>query len=93
MGEDAKQHELGNVFLRVYCIGDWGRPNPGLASSMNDYATLNGNPDCILALGDNFYPSGVESVEDELFNSCWKDIYLKYSNLCCPWHLILGTYF
>ena len=89
--EDNSDHlESRDVLLRVYCIGDWGRPCPTLAASMSRFGAIHGNPDCILGLGDNFYPNGVESVEDSQFNTCWKEVYLKHENLCCPWYLILG---
>ena len=93
MEDDALPLEDRDVLLRVFCIGDWGHPSHDLAASMSSYGTSHGNPDCILGLGDNFYPNGVESVEDDQFNTCWRDVYLKYENLSCPWHLILGTYF
>lgn len=48
--------------------------------------------DCILGLGDNFYPSGVLSVNDPLFNSCWRNVFLRYPSLQVPWYLTLGNH-
>jgi hypothetical protein len=46
-----------------YSIGDWGSSGPDVvkvANAMNKYSLKNGKPNFILALGDNFYPSGIE---------------------------------
>jgi hypothetical protein len=81
-----------DVILRVFCIGDFGQSNELLAGHMNNYAVSQGKPpDCILGLGDNFYPMGVESIDDEAFNTRWKQTFLQYPTLCCPWHLVLGN--
>lgn len=78
--------------LRVFCIGDFGHPNPTIASCMAKYAAQNGAPNFILGLGDNFYPNGVSSVDDEKFNTHWRDIYLPHADLRCPWYMVLGNH-
>lgn len=81
-----------DVVLRLYCVGDFGRPNPDLAAAMNAHAATHGFPDCILGLGDNFYEAGVRSVDDPLFDTVWRDVYLEHASLRCPWHLVLGNH-
>lgn len=31
----------------------------------------------VLALGNNFFPEGVESVDDEAFTRCWRDVFIN----------------
>lgn len=47
--------------LVFYSIGDWGTPGAeilNVAAAMDKYANTIAKPRFILALGDNFYPSG-----------------------------------
>lgn len=50
-------------------------------------------PQFVIALGDNFYDDGVSSVNDTLWNSLWKDIYIKnFTGLNIPWYGVLGNH-
>ena len=71
-----------------YAFGDWGKNNQDFADSMASY----GSPDFILALGDNFYPYGVQSVDDEAFQTSWSYPFLRHANLRRPWHVVLGNH-
>lgn len=76
--------------LRFYALGDFGYPSPemkGVAAAMQLYSEMNGSPNFILGLGDNFYPSGVSSVNDRQFKSSWENVFLKYPSLRVPWHI------
>jgi len=78
-----------------YAIGDWGSPGPEIlkvAKSMDDYSRNVAKPDFVLALGDNFYPSGVPSVQSKRFDTQWRDIFLHYENLKVKWYVILGNH-
>eukprot|EP01038_Epipyxis_sp_PR26KG_P010456 gene10456-14044_t len=78
-----------------YAIGDYGYPTPDIkqtAFAMSDYAISNEPPKFILALGDNFYPNGVQSVSDSLFKRFWIDVFLKYDSLRVPWRVVLGNH-
>lgn len=46
----------------------------------------------IIALGDLFYDFGVRDVNDERFNTTWRDVYLtgESKNLHIPWYLVAG---
>ncbi len=60
------------------------------------------NPiDFVCGLGDNFYPYGVEDVDDPLFETHWADVFLNNDNktgkpdrsgLRVPWHMALGNH-
>jgi hypothetical protein len=76
--------------MRFYAIGDFGYPSPEMkrvAAAMQLYSEINGPPDFILGLGDNFYPSGVDSVKDRQFQTSWEDVFLRYQSLRVPWHI------
>ena len=92
LGEDEGDEELQFSFL---VIGDWGqvtsytRSTSALMSGLAVEETL-----CrfVLALGDNFYPSGVTSVSDRRWTSAWHHLYLCHPNLRMPWHAVLGNH-
>ncbi|RYY83107.1 hypothetical protein EON63_11985 [archaeon] len=65
-----------------------------LANAMADHAELTyPHPSFVLALGDNFYNDGVSSPEDPLWNTLWKNIYLKnHTFLRLPWYPVLGNH-
>jgi len=59
---------------------------------MDEWSRKNQQPSFILALGDNFYPDGVSSIDDSQFETNWKQGYLFYPSLRVPWHIILGNH-
>ena len=73
-----------------YAISDFGYPSPEVkrvSEAMNLYSEIYGQPRFILGLGDNFYPSGVDSIDDIQFISSWENIFLKFNNLRVPWYI------
>lgn len=47
----------------------------------------------VIALGDNFYSSGVSSTTDSLWTTMWKNVYLTESSpLNVPWYAVLGNH-
>ncbi|KAJ3397730.1 Tartrate-resistant acid phosphatase type 5 [Lobulomyces angularis] len=50
-----------------------------------------GNPQMVLALGDNFYEFGVQDVNDSKFQKYWRDVY-KGSILDIPWYIVQGNH-
>jgi len=46
-------------------------------------------PSFLIALGDNFYDSGVPSADSILWQYLWKDVYLSYQGLRIPWYLAI----
>lgn len=65
-----------------------------IASTMSTWITKkNINPQFILSLGDNFYDNGVNSVDDSLWITHWRDVYLKnFTNLRIPWYPVFGNH-
>jgi len=50
------------------------------------------SPRFILALGDNFYPSGVSSTKDPAWKTIWEKPFLQYPALKVPWRIVLGNH-
>jgi len=60
------------------------------AKSMGKIASKLSAKFCI-ALGDNFYSEGVDSVDSNRFEKTWKDVY-DDDSLAIPWLLIAGNH-
>lgn len=76
--------------IKFYSIGDFGYPSPEIkrvSDAMNLYSEINGEPNFILGLGDNFYPCGVDSINDNQFQNSWENIFLKHRKLRVPWYI------
>ena len=79
--------------LRFFAMGDWGSGTEDqrkvaaqMARSAAKFA-----PDFIVSTGDNFYPDGVRSVDDEQFASKFTNVYAD-SRLQVPWYVTLGNH-
>lgn len=87
--------ESSSPMFTFFAIGDFGVPNELIkqtARAMDGWAKEHGAPNIILGLGDNFYPCGVGSADDENFCTCWSDIFLIYETLRVPWKMVLGNH-
>ncbi|MBS1586051.1 MAG: metallophosphoesterase [Bacteroidetes bacterium] len=49
------------------------------------------NADFIISTGDNFYPKGVLSINDPLWDKSYEDIYHQFS-LQKDWYVVLGNH-
>jgi acid phosphatase len=79
--------------LSFVVIGDWGRGTEAqhrVAAEMGRAAAAK-DARFVLALGDNFYDKGVESVDDPLWKSMFEDVY-THPALQVPWHAVLGNH-
>jgi tartrate-resistant acid phosphatase type 5 len=80
--------------LSFLAIGDWGRRGEphqrAVAAQMGRIAEQQGSA-FTLALGDNFYSSGVESVDDPHWRESFEDVYTSPS-LQTRWYPILGNH-
>ncbi|TSJ41027.1 acid phosphatase [Mucilaginibacter corticis] len=80
--------------LHFIALGDWGRNGEydqlEVAKQMGQWATDHPN-NFVISCGDNFYPSGVISEEDPLFNYSFENIYTAHS-LQCDWHIVVGNH-
>lgn len=80
--------------LHFFVIGDWGRNGEygqkDIASVMAD-AAKQVEPEFIISTGDNFYPSGVRSVNDPHWKASFEDVYPQHS-LQGDWFIVLGNH-
>lgn len=80
--------------LHFITIGDWGRNGADhqekVAKQMTRTATLLRTA-FVISTGDNFYPSGVVSERDPLFERSFENIYSDFS-LQNDWYLVLGNH-
>jgi acid phosphatase len=78
-----------------YTIGDWGKKSTNLLNVAKSMDTLSSTeeykPNFIISLGDNFYPDGVESTDDEKWEKIYRSVFTG-KNLYCPWYPILGNH-
>jgi tartrate-resistant acid phosphatase type 5 len=80
--------------MHFMAVGDWGRnaeyDQPDVAKQMGLWAKTHPN-DFIISAGDNFYPKGVVSEHDPLWNYSFESVYTAHS-LQCDWYPILGNH-
>jgi tartrate-resistant acid phosphatase type 5 len=80
--------------LNFLAIGDWGRNGEHkqveTAAQMGEFAR-NNRSDFIISVGDNFYPRGVASEHDPLWNHSFENIYTAHS-LQTDWYAVLGNH-
>jgi hypothetical protein len=77
-----------------FAVGDFGEPTEDIVITAEAMGTSHIAPKFVLGLGDNFYPSGVYSVEDELFVTHWYAVFIeKYEQMhTVPWFNSLGNH-
>jgi hypothetical protein len=63
--------------LRALVLGDWGTGGPGQQDLARAIEWIHGQapPDLVLTVGDNFYPHGVRSLYDPLFEQIFERVY------------------
>lgn len=80
--------------LHFLVFGDWGRKGyyhqQDVADRM-DEASKTLDAEFVIALGDNFYPNGVASINDPNWVASYENIYRGY-HLEIPWHVVLGNH-
>lgn len=79
--------------LQFLVVGDWGQASAQqrrIAAAMADVAGARASG-FIISTGDNFYPSGVSSVNDPQFRVSFEDIY-SAPELQTPWYVVLGNH-
>lgn len=80
--------------LHFLVIGDWGRKGyynqQHVADRMDEVAEAL-DAEFVIALGDNFYPNGVASIDDPNWVASFENIYKGY-HLEIPWHVVLGNH-
>ena len=89
-GVELPAQNVDQASLTVMALGDTGTGESGqidVAEALHDYDVANGS-DFVLLLGDNFYDHGVESVDDDLLQERFEDVYL----LDVPFYAIMGNH-
>ncbi|WP_395093865.1 metallophosphoesterase [Vaginella massiliensis] len=91
VSQDLQREKDGISFL---AIGDFGRhgafTQKEVARDMGAVANIL-DLDFTVAVGDNFYPSGVQSTQDYQWISSFESIYTHHS-LHSPWYVALGNH-
>lgn len=88
---DSSNRTAGTNFL---VFGDWGRRGNTTQKSIATQMALTAQktkPDFILVTGDNFYETGVTSVEDSHWEASYKEVY-NHPELQVDWYLALGNH-
>ncbi|KAL4237006.1 Tartrate-resistant acid phosphatase type 5 [Mactra antiquata] len=93
------KHCLAVDSLRFLAMGDWGglpfypydTPFEVAVAKQMASVTETYKSSFNLALGDNFYFSGVKNVEDKRFQQTFEDVF-HYEALYNPWYLVAGNH-
>ena len=84
----------GEERVVFFVVGDWGREGTvnqtGVSKLMADVGRKK-SPQFIVSTGDNFYPNGLNSTHDELFDLSFKNVYTGKA-LQVPWYAVLGNH-
>ncbi|KAG2430693.1 hypothetical protein HYH02_013690 [Chlamydomonas schloesseri] len=89
-----RTYEPGKTDLVFFVVGDWGRAGNDnqrrTARLMADVASCM-PPAFIISTGDNFYPSGIRSVDDVQFDTSFRNVYTA-QGLQVPWYVVMGNH-
>jgi hypothetical protein len=81
--------------LRFFVIGDWGRlgvPNQKVvALQMNEWAKKE-SPKFIVSTGDNFYPIGVDGIDNPHWKTSFEGVYNGENIAWQPWYIAIGNH-
>jgi tartrate-resistant acid phosphatase type 5 len=80
--------------LNFLVIGDWGRNSEYKQKEVAEqlgYAANETDAEFIITTGDNFYPNGVRSVNDPLWQTSFENIYRQHA-LQVNWFVTLGNH-
>ncbi|XP_055954885.1 tartrate-resistant acid phosphatase type 5 [Patella vulgata] len=85
--------------LKFLVIGDWGGTDKFPYTTVGQVSTARQmeqlaekeHPEFVLALGDNFYNDGVETVDDPRFQDTFENVYTSAA-INIPWYLIAGNH-
>jgi len=82
----------GEESVLFFVVGDWGRQGTvnqtGVSKLMAEVGRSK-SPQFIISTGDNFYPNGLNSTQDKLFDFSFKNVYTGKA-LQVPWYAVLG---
>ena len=83
--------------VTLFVVGDWGREGTAnqtsVAALMSQVATqLAVPPVAVISTGDNFYPNGLNSTDDPLFDRSFRSVYNGKGINSLPWYAVLGNH-
>jgi acid phosphatase len=81
--------------LRLIAVGDWGHKGDGLRATirgMDEASRVLDGFHAGLFLGDNFYPDGVSSVEDDNWRRYFAEPFDTEQLGNLTWHAVLGNH-
>lgn len=79
----------------LFVIGDWGTGGSlqkKVARAMNETALAGAKPLAVVSVGDNIYPSGVQSATDGQWKSKYEDVYALSGLDGLDWIAVLGNH-
>lgn len=91
----ASKQSVTTSYPTFLVVGDWGRGgeyNQSLVAEAMARKSKSAMPDWIVSVGDNFYEAGLTSVEDEAFDTSFKEIYHHDELKDVPWYAVLGNH-
>lgn len=80
--------------LNFIAVGDWGRygePSQRAVAEQMARTAQTTNAKFFISTGDNFYPSGVASVDDPQWQESYEQVYKEYA-LHQDWFVVLGNH-
>lgn len=87
----SRPAEALGLGLNFLAIGDWGTPGvASVAAAMGEWAEEMA-PGFVISTGDNFYPSGVNGVDDPRWLAQYEEMFAA-PGLACPWYAVLGNH-
>ncbi|KAG2438465.1 hypothetical protein HXX76_005018 [Chlamydomonas incerta] len=89
-----RTYEASKADVVFFVVGDWGRDGNEnqrrTARLMADVAACM-PPAFVISTGDNFYPSGIRSVDDVQFDQSFRNVYTS-PELQVPWYVVMGNH-
>jgi len=98
IGNDATKSDVSNPkndsSINFLLLGDWGRGGAfyqkSVANQMRSEA-IKKTIDFVFSMGDNFYPSGVSSIDDAGWWESFENVY-SFKSLNVPWYSVFGNH-
>ncbi|KAM6942455.1 tartrate-resistant acid phosphatase type 5a [Lycodopsis pacificus] len=97
--QDLVDTSSNRTSIKFLAVGDWGGlPYPPYITAVQKYTAREMSKvaeqlgaDFVLALGDNFYYKGVDSVDSPRFQETFESVYTAKS-LKVPWYVLAGNH-